>query len=946
MEDIKILSWNCQGFKSNGPWLHKVLHNYDIIALQETWLLDTEQILLDQFDPNYYSIHKSGMPKTFLTLRGRPYGGVGFLIRKSLQNHVKTVMQNDSRLISISFATESGEMLVTNVYFPVNSINNEELIVKYISKIEMLVSEHNGYSVVCGDFNLSSKSALFKDIQSFCENNEHRVLDIDHLPAETFTFCSKGNGSTSWIDHFIVSNDLCDISKISILNDHSSSDHVPIFFSARLKFVERNENKNSTSNIEGKINWRRMTIKDKDLYRQSTHHALEKILANKSICTTPLCNNVSHNDDITSLYQTIVNSLKGCALILQRRAKSKRLKAKPVTGWNDRVKTTYQTYRNIYRQWVISGRCDSNLYNDMTAKRKFFKKALKLCRKKRESIIADRLATEFDSKDFYKFWSSVKAQDGLSKECLTDKLEGVVGESDICEYWARHYESTFTSNKDATKQEIVNKYISNCHTLAKPINSKMITQVIKELKAGKAAGPDAISAEHCKLASPLISDVVALLLESSMCHGYIPQPLMQVKIVPILKKKGLDRTIANNYRPIALATAISKIYECVLLSINASKLSTVPNQFGYKKKVGTEMAIFVMKMVAHNYLRNDSPVYICYMDATKAFDLVNHWVLLDKLCQRGCDRKTLEIFRYWFRNQFFIVQWGKTFSRPFPVRNSIRQGGCSSSQLFSVYMDNLSKLLSRANLGCHVGETCINNINFADDIALLATSISGLKTLLAICEAYAAEHSIIFNPKKTVCQAFVPRTYVSSPPEISLSGQPLNWSDNVRYLGYDMSCWERDAAEIMRRRRDLYVRASLISSRFYNCSVPVKKYLFNTYFGSIYCMSLWVPVSKMLLHKVKVAYNDAFRAIFKISRRASASGMFATNGIKDFTAIYRRAAYSLLCRIASSDNLIVSSIYNSNVFILSSIYKAWCNILLTPNQNPEDFIELFNETYI
>lgn len=249
-------------------------------------------------------------------------------------------------------------------------------------------------------------------------------------------------------------------------------------------------------------------------------------------------------------------------------------------------------------------------------------------------------------------------------------------------------------------------------------------------------------------------------------------------------------------------------------------------------------------------------------------------------------------------------------------------------------------------VGCHVGETVVNNLNFADDIALMTTSITALKSLLKICESYASEHSIIFNPKKTICQAFVPRYFDPLPPEVSLCGQKLSWSDNVRYLGFDMSCWERDTSEMMRRRRDLYVRASLIASRFHRCSTTVKKYLFSTYFGSMYCMSLWVPTDKKIIGKVKVEYNDAFRSLFKMSRRSSASEMFCNFGVLDFNAVRRRAAFSLLQRVATSENHLVSSIYNSHFFTHSSIYKTWCNILLPSNHDSDDFFSVFNESLI
>lgn len=71
-----------------------------------------------------------------------------------------------------------------------------------------------------------------------------------------------------------------------------------------------------------------------------------------------------------------------------------------------------------------------------------------------------------------------------------------------------------------------------------------------------------------------------------------------------------------------------KILEPVILDSNVQKLTTTPNQFGYKRKIGMKTAIFVLKQVAHHNLRNDEPVYVTYLVATKAFDMVYHWTLL------------------------------------------------------------------------------------------------------------------------------------------------------------------------------------------------------------------------------------------------------------------------------------------------------------------------------
>lgn len=225
------------------------------------------------------------------------------------------------------------------------------------------------------------------------------------------------------------------------------------------------------------------------------------------------------------------------------------------------------------------------------------------------------------------------------------------------------------------------------------------------------------------------------------------------------------------------------------------------------------------------------------------------------------------------------------------------------------------------------GGKIFNNVCFADDICLLTTSILALKKLLVICEQFASSHDLTFNARKTVCQCFCGWEYDETRPLIRFGGNILQWQECARYLGYDMNCRDRDSDEILRRRRELYTKANLLASYFMRCSESVKRVLFKTFFSSVYCMSLWSPVRKGVLEKVRVAYNDACRIIFMIGRRESATKMFANLRLNDFTAVRRRAAYSLFNRCVNSENSIIKNIINSEIFLTSSIYKNWMQLL-------------------
>ena len=117
-------------------------------------------------------------------------------------------------------------------------------------------------------------------------------------------------------------------------------------------------------------------------------------------------------------------------------------------------------------------------------------------------------------------------------------------------------------------------------------------------------------------------------LTPGITHGYMPNAFMKTSIIPILKNKNGDTSAKNNYTdPL---TAMSKIFELCLSRIMDAYLFTSDNQFGFKRKHSTDLCIYTVKSIIRYYNYYNSPVYTCFLDASKAFDRINHWTMFKK----------------------------------------------------------------------------------------------------------------------------------------------------------------------------------------------------------------------------------------------------------------------------------------------------------------------------
>ena len=165
-------------------------------------------------------------------------------------------------------------------------------------------------------------------------------------------------------------------------------------------------------------------------------------------------------------------------------------------------------------------------------------------------------------------------------------------------------------------------------------------------------------------------------------HGHVPKSFSDTVLVPIIKDKKGDITDINNYRPIAITSVASRFSKKFILLRIKHYLCTNDNQFSYKPKHATDMCIFTLKSILDFYVASSSPVYLCYIDSSKALDRVNFWYLFDKLIKRKVPVIFVRFFMVWYCTQEFVVRWGNHLSTAFTTSNGVRQGGILSPLFF------------------------------------------------------------------------------------------------------------------------------------------------------------------------------------------------------------------------------------------------------------------------
>lgn len=395
------------------------------------------------------------------------------------------------------------------------------------------------------------------------------------------------------------------------------------------------------------------------------------------------------------------------------------------------------------------------------------------------------------------------------------------------------------------------------------ITTKGVVKLLKELKPGKAPGPDNISPLILKELAEEIGPALATIYRSSITTGTLPSDWKTANVTPVFKKG--DKHLASNYRPVSLTSVCCKVLEHIVTSniMNHIEVHQVlcPQQHGFRSRRSCETQLLDLTNELFDNLEGGKQTDILILDFAKAFDKVNHSLLIHKLNYygiRGVINAWVEDF---LRDRMQAVVVNSARSNLIPVLSGVPQGSVLGPCLFLLYINDLPDTL----------ET--NSRLFADDTAVYckistANDHNALQQDLDSLATWEQKWDMQFHPDKCTT---LPVTRGKRPQhfDYSLHNHTLETVKNAKYLGVTISNdlkWERHINQVCAKanktlgflRRNLKVSSRKIKETAYKAFVrPILEY----------ACSVWDPHTEQEIDKLEAVQRRAARFVLRRYRQ-------------------------------------------------------------------------------
>ena len=402
------------------------------------------------------------------------------------------------------------------------------------------------------------------------------------------------------------------------------------------------------------------------------------------------------------------------------------------------------------------------------------------------------------------------------------------------------------------------------------ITASKVKEATQKLKTDKNDPIFEFSSDCLKNAPDILFEKLSSVIKSYLTHGHVSLFLLLATLVPIIKDKLADICTSKNYRSVAIGSLILKMIDWLIIILFGSSLGLDDLQFAYQANSSTTMCTWVVIEAIGYFLRNNSEVFTCLCDMSKAFDLVKISVLFRKVLEQGLPVIFARLLLVMYVKQQANVKWNNETSEKFPISNGVKQGAVLSAILYCMYMNGLFKKLRENKTGCWINNTLYGIIGYSDDNILMSPTLEGLQEMLQICESYAEEHNLVFstdpNPKKskTRCIAFLNKQRPLR--KLILCGNPLPWKESGKHLGNKIVNSSIVINQDLKEKRAKFISGNMELCQEFAFAHPQSKVLVNSIYNSHFSGSPLWDLSSTESVQLKNSWNVASRIMLGVPR--------------------------------------------------------------------------------
>ena len=773
--DFKIITLNCQSLSAKIDNLKILMHNLDnqqvyidAICLQESWLSDLSDLSL---------LHVEGYQLISMAKHCSAHSGLVIYLSNKYQHEVLNIHEQsnlwDGQFIKISGMLHNRNIILGNIYRPPNDINeNYKTFFDELIRILAILNISKHEVIIAGDFNID---LLKVNTNMHAHEFFHTLIAQSFIPKITLPTRFSDLRCTL-IDNFLCKLSPAIMDSSAAIFTNNISDHQ--------LYILVVPNLSNTIKVPKytKILW---DAKSTPNFKADISKANVFAKLNPDISANP-----NENYDIL-LEKIIVHNIN--KHFPRRQVKFNKYKHKKNTWITKGILHSIKFRDNLYRE--LKKACpNSDIYSTIKVNLRTYNKILK-----RNILLAKQMhyKIKFDKykNDIKGTWGVIRKNKTHSKKDYPEQfnLNGVHESNRII--IANNFNEYFTNIGEELASKITDP-VGKSHTdyLHSPcesrlnfttVNENVVAKIIESLKTKSSCGDDGLSTKLLKEIKNEICSSITLIVNQMITTGIFPDSLKIAKIIPIFKKGDIE--IIENYRPISILPAISKIFEKTLsLQIHEyfqSKHLYYEYQYGFIKNRSTEQAALeLIDRVITEIDKGEIPFNI-YIDLSKAFDTLDHAILMDKLYYYGVQGTSLDLLRNYLVKRKQYVQIGEVKSDITYLSTGVPQGSILGPLLFIIYINDIAKC---SNL--------LHTIIYADDTTLVGNistfELRNGRTLdeninfeLLKLTDWLKVNKLSLNANKTKLMIFHMPQRKLNPPIIKIDEIQLEPISNFNFLG-------------------------------------------------------------------------------------------------------------------------------------------------------------------